>query len=270
MRIIILFDQNIHTVFPPNIAETTTRSLHAFGIAIDVNADTNPVRKTPKRRKVWFSNKATLIERAHEVSINSADSDMPIEMIEDIRAVRTLGKHQLCGWCGDWLEKKDAMHFHIDVSPQALASGIDASTVGGFDETLIAEFDEEGEFIAGDRPSVGFRHQRHLWETYSLVDMSQVARFRPFLDFIAGHEGTAHRPGRGYDTSLDYGRFSGGEKTLSLMSLDQIDALQTAMLNHPANNFNSSALGHYQIVRKTLRGLRKGSDRREASFIRPS
>jgi hypothetical protein len=74
----------------------------------------------------------------------------------------------------------------------------------------------------------------------------------------------------GYDTSLGYGRFSGGEKTLTLMSLYQIDALQTAMLNHPANNFNSSALGRYQIVRKTLRGLRKGSDCREASFIRPS
>jgi hypothetical protein len=94
---------------------------------------------------------------------------MPIEMIEDIRAVRTLGKHQLFGWCGDWLEKKDAMHFHIDVSPQELASGIDASTVGGFDETLIAEFGE-GEFIAPETdPLSVFDINDNLWETNSMV-----------------------------------------------------------------------------------------------------
>ncbi|SFK25691.1 Peptidoglycan-binding (PGRP) domain of peptidoglycan hydrolases-containing protein [Mesorhizobium albiziae] len=254
----IIRSEHTHGYFPRNIAETTTRSLHAFGIAIDVNADTNPVRKTPNHRKVWFSKKATQIERAHDVSINAADTDMPIEMIEDVLAVRTLGKNRLFGWGGDWVKKKDAMHFHIDVSPQELARGIDTSTVRGFDETLIAEFEEESGSIAPETdPLSVFDVNDDLWETDSMVDMSQVARFRPFLDFIAGHEGTAHRPGRGYDTSLGYGRFSGGEKTLTLMSLDQIDALQTAMLDHPANNFNSSALGRYQIVRKTLRGLRK-------------
>ena len=81
-------------------------------------------------------------------------------------------------------------------------------------------------------------------------------RFRPMLDFIARHEGTAGQLGGGYNTSLGYGAFTGGEKNLSGMSLDQIDALQTQMLQHPKNKFNSSALGRYQIVRKTLRGLR--------------
>lgn len=83
-----------------------------------------------------------------------------------------------------------------------------------------------------------------------------VVRFRPMLDFIAAHEGTANQPGRGYDTSLGFGKFIGGEKILTAMTMEQIDALQTEMLDNPMNNFNSSALGRYQIVRTTLRRLK--------------
>lgn len=41
------------------------------------------------------------------------------------------------------------------------------------------------------------------------------------------------------------------------MTLGDIDKLQTSMLRHPDNNLNSSALGRYQIVRTTLRGLKE-------------
>jgi muramidase (phage lysozyme) len=83
-----------------------------------------------------------------------------------------------------------------------------------------------------------------------------VVRFKPLLNFIARHEGTSNQPGGGYNTSLGYGAFTGGEKNLVGMTLSEIDVLQTQMLNHPENHFNSSALGRYQIVRKTLRGLK--------------
>mgnify|MGYP001809710301 CR=1 FL=1 len=91
-----------------------------------------------------------------------------------------------------------------------------------------------------------------------MIDDSQIQRFKPLLDFIAEHEGTADEQGGGYDTSLGYGRYiEGGERKLTDLTLDQIDVLQTAMLRNPDNPFNSSALGRYQIVRMTLRGLRK-------------
>lgn len=75
-----------------------------------------------------------------------------------------------------------------------------------------------------------------------------------FLDLLGRAEGTDR--GRGYDESLGYGAFTGGPRDLTSMTLDQIDALQGRMLAHPDNHFNSSALGRYQIVRRTLRGLR--------------
>ena len=74
-----------------------------------------------------------------------------------------------------------------------------------------------------------------------------VKRFRPMLDFIARHEGTADQRGHGYNTSLGFGIFiPGGEKVLISMTLLQIDVLQTQMLNNRKNHFNSSALGRFK------------------------
>ncbi|WP_276118379.1 lysozyme family protein [Pararhizobium qamdonense] len=75
-----------------------------------------------------------------------------------------------------------------------------------------------------------------------------------FLDLIGYAEGTDK--GRGYNETLARGAFTGGDRNLVMMTLDQIDAMQTAMLRHPGNKYNSSAVGRYQIVQKTMRGLR--------------
>lgn len=79
--------------------------------------------------------------------------------------------------------------------------------------------------------------------------------YRPLLDLIGHAEGTDRK--RGYNETLAYGAYTGGDVDLCAMTLKEIDALQTRMLKHPANSFNSSALGRYQIVRTTLRAIRK-------------
>lgn len=84
---------------------------------------------------------------------------------------------------------------------------------------------------------------------------TREAADKGFLDLIGHAEGTDR--GRGYNESLGYGAFTGGHRNLVGMTLDQIDQLQTQMLRHPDNNFNSSALGRFQITQRTLRGLRK-------------
>ena len=85
--------------------------------------------------------------------------------------------------------------------------------------------------------------------------------YRPLLDLIGLTEGTDKRrgggPARGYNETLAYGRLTGGDVDLVSMTLTQIDALQTRMLQHKQNVWNSSALGRYQIVRTTLRSIRK-------------
>jgi len=45
---------------------------------------------------------------------------------------------------------------------------------------------------------------------------------------------------------------------LVLMTLDQVEALQTRMLKDPDNKrLNSWAIGRYQVIRTTLRAIRK-------------
>lgn len=79
--------------------------------------------------------------------------------------------------------------------------------------------------------------------------------YRPMLDLIGYTEGTDK--GDGYNETLAYGKFTGGDVGLTKMTLRQVDALQTKMLKHPDNNWNSSAVGRYQIVRTTLRSIRQ-------------
>jgi peptidoglycan hydrolase-like protein with peptidoglycan-binding domain len=84
----------------------TAHSLHAFGVAVDYNWNSNPFRADGK-----------LI------------TDMPSKMVAAIKAIRTKGGAPVFRWGGDFSRVKDAMHFEVVASPRELASGIDWSKV---------------------------------------------------------------------------------------------------------------------------------------------
>ncbi len=84
----------------------TDYSLHAYGIAVDVNWSTNPYRKDGR-----------LV------------TDMKPEMIADIKAIKSLGGASVFRWGGDYSGAKDAMHFEVVASPAELATGIDWASV---------------------------------------------------------------------------------------------------------------------------------------------
>ncbi|MEH6727451.1 MAG: glycosyl hydrolase 108 family protein [Hyphomicrobiales bacterium] len=107
----------------------TGRSLHSFGIALDINWTTNPFIKTPDKRKVRFSDQPTQAERAQDVKRHLADTDMTEAMIVDVLAIKTSGGKGVFEWGGYWSNVKDAMHFEIDLSPADVAVGIDWDTV---------------------------------------------------------------------------------------------------------------------------------------------
>jgi len=82
----------------------TAHSLHAFGLAVDYNWNSNPFRADGK-----------LI------------TDMPASMVAAIKAIRTKAGASVFRWGGDFTRVKDAMHFEIVASPRELAAGIDWS-----------------------------------------------------------------------------------------------------------------------------------------------
>lgn len=91
--------------------------------------------------------------------------------------------------------------------------------------------------------------------------MDKYYIYRPVLDLLGKSEGTDWNPkrkrGRGYNETLAYGALTDGDVELVSMTLSQVDASQTKMLRHPFNKWDSSAIGRYQIVRATLRDIRK-------------
>ncbi|WP_293372501.1 M15 family metallopeptidase [Nevskia sp.] len=105
------------------------KSLHSYGIALDVNWKTNPYTDHAGTRNVVFSGKATQDARALDVKQKLADTDMPSRMIEAVRAIATVDGKRVFEWGGDWQSVKDCMHFEIDLGPDELAVGIDWNTV---------------------------------------------------------------------------------------------------------------------------------------------
>jgi len=112
----------------------TGKSLHSYGIALDVNWKTNPFLKHSKPRPVRFSDKVTQDTRAHDVRLGLADTDMTADMVADVAKIRTNGGVPVFEWGGSWRDRKDCMHFELDLSPDELVTGIDPSSVAGFPE----------------------------------------------------------------------------------------------------------------------------------------
>jgi len=106
----------------------TGLSLHSYGIALDVNWDTNPYLKTADGRRVRYSNRRSQDARGDDVKHGTCDTDMTETMIDDIRAIKTVDGDSVFAWGGDFKTSKDAMHFQIDLTPAQMQRGIDWST----------------------------------------------------------------------------------------------------------------------------------------------
>jgi hypothetical protein len=82
----------------------TGYSLHAYGVALDVNWLTNAYGRT-------------LV------------TDMPKAMVAAIKAIRTVNGKQVWRWGGDYVGNKDAMHYEVVAHPADLATGIDPESL---------------------------------------------------------------------------------------------------------------------------------------------
>jgi len=136
-----------------NIAGQKAASLHAYGLAIDIDhagPRCNPNNPTPDRRKVRFSTAPTKLERCRDVQHGRADTAFTPEQVAAVETIRTVDGHQVFAWGGRWPTTKDTMHFQINVTPDELARGIAPETVGtrreattGQSETSDAWFEDE-------------------------------------------------------------------------------------------------------------------------------
>jgi hypothetical protein len=127
----------------------TGKSLHSYGIALDVNWKTNPYKDHAGNRAVRFSTQATQALRAQDVRLGVADTDMTPAMIADVRRIVTTAGVSVFEWGGSWRHRKDCMHFELDLGPDDLARGIDTASVVGWSAFVDAAQDDHPVPAAG-------------------------------------------------------------------------------------------------------------------------
>lgn len=76
----------------------TGKSLHSYGIALDVNWTTNPYKDHSGSRPVLFSTKQTQEARAVDVKQHLADTDMTPDMVDAVRRITTVSGQRVFEW----------------------------------------------------------------------------------------------------------------------------------------------------------------------------
>ena len=191
-----------------------------------------------------------------EADVQSAYVELREAMIEAMEASEVLrdgavsDMRTLADSVADLNEKIKAMDqglldvdsIDLDDPFKQLKQGADeaAASVEELNKKMLAA---KGEYVQ----SRGFSDARTRGRAVAAASRSGLR------DLIGLAEGTDR--GRGYNETLGYGAFTGGDVVLVNKTLNEILEIQRKMLAHPDNGYNSSAVGRYQIVSRTLRDL---------------
>ncbi len=105
------------------IRGTDRKSLHAYGVAIDIDPKYNPHRRGKPGPARWATGSTQEARRA-EVAADRADTIFTASQIAATRTVRTVDGHPVFYWAGGWTRSPDAMHFQVDVTPDELSRGL--------------------------------------------------------------------------------------------------------------------------------------------------
>jgi hypothetical protein len=121
------------------------RSLHAYGLAVDIDAATNPHRHGV-HGKIVFSPATTQAGREQDVRAGRAGTAFTEAQVEAVEAIRTVDGLAVFGWGGRWRSSHDAMHFEIRLTPAELGVGLAAPVAVGHEVPRTCEAYELPEY----------------------------------------------------------------------------------------------------------------------------
>jgi hypothetical protein len=111
-----------------SIAGSAGMSLHAYGLAVDIDPRQNPHRRGVAG-KIVFSGAPTWEERARDVRAGRAGTVFTPAQVAAVEAIRTVDGLRVFRWGGRWPRSHDAMHFEVRLTPAELARGIAPAAV---------------------------------------------------------------------------------------------------------------------------------------------
>ena len=118
---------NCRVIRQTDPAATPRRSLHAYGLAVDIDPRTNPHRRRV-HGPIAFSAEPTQAGREADVRAGRAGTAFTPAQVAAVEAIRTVDGLQVFGWGGRWRSSHDAMHFEIRLTPAELGRGIATSS----------------------------------------------------------------------------------------------------------------------------------------------
>jgi hypothetical protein len=156
-------------------------SLHAFGLAVDIDPDWNPHRHDVSA-PILFSSRPSQGERQQEVAAGVAGTAFTSQQVTAVEAIRTVDGLQVFGWGGRWRSSHDAMHFEIRLTPAELRRGIaphsapdgEAETASEHVTCGACEADAEADEITGQSDEAAVREDdsgRSRWGLYDQIPL---------------------------------------------------------------------------------------------------
>jgi hypothetical protein len=140
-----------------------SRSLHAYGLALDIDPACNPHRQGapgPAR----FSTAATQQGRCGDVRAGLVDTSFTPGQVAAVEALRTVEGLQVFAWGGRWTSSPDSMHFQINVNPQELRRGLGIPPTS--DIVAIGRRIEAMGYTVSEHPQFGGVHPVHTSNSY--------------------------------------------------------------------------------------------------------
>jgi D-alanyl-D-alanine carboxypeptidase len=110
-----------------DIGGTGRRSLHAYGLAVDIDPHCNPQR-LGARHPARLSSATTQEGRCRDVQAGLADATFTPAQISAVEAIQTVDGLPVFAWGGRWSRSPDAMHFQINLAPEEMRRQITPKT----------------------------------------------------------------------------------------------------------------------------------------------
>jgi hypothetical protein len=114
---------NCRNIAQASSAQPPRVSLHAYGLAVDIDENVNPHRHNVSG-PIIFSAEPSQEGRQQEVTAGVAGTSFTPAQVAAVEAIRTIDGLRVFGWGGRWRSSHDAMHFEIRLTPAELRRGI--------------------------------------------------------------------------------------------------------------------------------------------------
>ena len=154
-------------------------SLHAFGLAVDIDPNWNPHHHNVSG-PILFSSQPSQEERQRDVATGVAGTAFTPGQVAAVEAIRTVDGLQVFGWGGWWRSSHDAMHFEVRLTPAELRRGIAAHTAPDGEADVAAEHatcgacEAEADGITGESAEATVREDdggRSRWGLYDQIPL---------------------------------------------------------------------------------------------------